>query len=540
MFIDSSKTTKNGKTYTRHTLRNSYRDKATGKVRHINIANLTKFPEAEINAIKRALKHKNNLSVLIDSEDISLQQGKSFGALHILREIANKLGIEKAINLQIKNQKHAKLALWQIIARCIYRGSKLTAHRMSHHQALEEILGLENFSQDDVYDNLSIIMEHRDSIEKQLFKQHSKCSNLFLYDVTSSYFEGECNEYAQYGYNRDKKSGKQQLVIGLLTNDNGVPVASRVFDGNTVDTKTVAEQINLLANDFGVKKVTLVGDRGMLKSPQIELLPEGFNYITAISKVQIETLISKNVIQPELFDYELSEVVDNNIRYIMRLNPTRRDEIRATRDAKTKKLKQFIDEQNLYLKEHTKAKLNLAVKKVNNKLERYNLNYITIGKDDDSRVISIVIDKNLFENTEKFDGCYCLKTDILDCNKSIIHQRYKDLSKVESAFRTMKTECLELRPIYVRKKESTDAHVFIVTLSYMIIQELEKLLHGQTPHKVLEVIGLFNTLTYVEVNTGQNSFVRLPTPTPEIQKLIELTKVTLTVLNKKIKVAQNQ
>ena len=272
-------------------------------------------------------------------------------------------------------------------------------------------------------------MEHRNSIEKQLFKQHSKCSNLFLYDVTSSYFEGECNEYAQYGYNRDKKSGKQQLVIGLLTNDNGVPVASRVFDGNTVDTKTVADQINLLANDFGVKKVALVGDRGMLKSPQIELLPEGFNYITAISKVQIETLICKNVIQPELFDYELSEVVDNNIRYIMRLNPTRRDEIRATRDAKTKKLKQLIDEQNIYLKEHTKAKLNVAVKKVNNKLERYNLNYITIGKDDENRVISIIVDQNLLENTERFDGCYCLKTDILDCDKRIIHQRYKDLSK---------------------------------------------------------------------------------------------------------------
>ncbi|MEN9390875.1 MAG: hypothetical protein RL017_172 [Pseudomonadota bacterium] len=526
MFIDSSKTIKNGKTYIRHTLRNSYWDKEARKVRHINIANLTKYPEAEINAIKLALKHKDNLAALIDNQAITLKQGKSFGAVHVINEVANRLGIVKAINAKIKDSKQAKLALWQIIARCIYQGSKLKAYRMSKHHALEEIIGLTEFSRDDIYDNLNVILEQRNAIEKQLFKQHSKCSSLFLYDVTSSYLEGVCNEYAQYGYNRDKKAGKEQIVIGLLTNEAGVPVASRVFEGNTVDTKTVGEQIKLLADEFNVKNITLVGDRGMLKTPQINSLPDGFSFITAITKSQIMTMINKQVIRYELFDEDLTEVVHDNMRYILRLNPIRRDEIRVTRQSKLDKLNKMVVEQNEYLKIHTKAKISTAVQKLNIKLTNYNLEYITIDADESSRRLSLIIDQQKLQSLEQLDGCYCLKTDILDLDKELIHQRYKDLAKVESAFRCMKTECLEIRPIYVRKKTSTDAHVFIVTLAYMIIQELEKIWYGQQ-YTISEILDIFNTMNYMEVDTGGNSFIRLPTPTAEIQKFIDLAKITL-------------
>lgn len=530
MFIDSSTTIKNGKPYVRHTLRTSYWDKVARKVRHVNIANLTKYPEAEINAIKLALKHKDNLGLLTSCETISIQQGKSFGAVHVLNEIANRLGIVKALNSKIKNAKHAKLALWQIMSRCIYQGSKLRTYRMSKHHALNEIIDLPEFSQDDIYDNLAIIMKSRNAIEKQLFKQHSKCSSLFLYDVTSSYLEGNCNEYAQYGYNRDKKSGKEQIVIGLLTNENGVPVASRVFDGNTSDTKTVEEQIRLLAKEFGVKNVTLVGDRGMLKTPQIDRLPEGFRFITAITKSQIETMISKDIVQQDLFDEELSEIIYDDIRYILRLNPVRRNEIRAIRQSKLDKLEKLLSEQNKYLEEHSRAKVTVALKKLNVKLDTYNLEYVIIVADDNNRILSLKVNPKLLQKLEQLDGCYCLKTDILDQDKKLIHQRYKDLAKVESAFRTMKTECLEIRPMYVRKKISTDAHVFIVTLAYIIIQELEKLWYNQQ-YTITEILSIFNTLAYMEVQTNNKSFIKLPIPTPEIQKFMELAKITLPTVN---------
>lgn len=540
MFVDSSKTIKNGKTYVRHTLRNSYRDKSSGKVRHINIANLTKFPEAEINAIKLALKHKDNLNLLLSDKEISLTHGKSFGAINVLNQIAERLGIVKAIQSKIKDRKHAKLALWQIMARCIYQGSKLMAYRMSKYQALDEILGLSEFSQDDIYNNLSVIIKQRDAIEQHLFKQHSKCNNLFLYDVTSSYFEGDCNEYAQYGYNRDKKSGKTQIVIGLLTNENGVPVASRVFDGNTVDTKTVGEQIKLLAQEFGVKEVTLVGDRGMLKSPQIEALPDGFSFITAITKKQIETLIKGGVINYDLFDEDLSEVIHDNLRYILRLNPVRRDEIRNIRQSKLQKLQSMLQDQNEYLKEHSKSKITAALNRIEDKICKYKLEeYVSVAGNEIDKSLALTINTKALTALEKLDGCYCIKTDVMKHDKTIIHQRYKDLAKVESAFRTMKTECLEIRPIYVRKKSSTDAHVFIVTLAYMIIQELERLWYGQK-HTIGEILNLFNTMSYLEVNTGKKSFMKLPSPSQEIQKFMNLAKVTLPVLKGKSNVAQNQ
>jgi hypothetical protein len=141
---------------------------------------------------------------------------------------------------------------------------------------------------------LDWLSDNQEKIEKKLFNaRHETPPSLFLYDVTSSYLEGEQNELANYGYNRDKKRGKKQIVIGLLTDPFGDPIAVRVFEGNTIDSKTVEEQIETLTRSFGVTEVILVGDRGMLKKPQIESLPEGFRYITAITKPQIRTLLER-------------------------------------------------------------------------------------------------------------------------------------------------------------------------------------------------------------------------------------------------------
>ena len=187
------------------------------------------------------------------------------------------------------------------------------------------------------YPNLAWLAENQARIEQQLFKQlhPNGCSDLFLYDVTSSYLEGDYNALAAWGYNRDGKPGKKQIVIGLLCDSQGRALSIEVFAGNTGDPKTVGSQIQKVVQRFGGKGVTFVGDRGMIKGPQIkELGQEHFHYITAISKPQIESLLKKKVFPMELFDTTVSEVasIPEKVRYILRRNPQRALETQHGRD----------------------------------------------------------------------------------------------------------------------------------------------------------------------------------------------------------------
>jgi len=244
-------------------------------------ANLSCCTNEEIIAIKLALKHKKDLSVLGSGSKAKTVLGKRIGAVWALYVLAERLQIQKALGAN----RDGKLAVLQVIARTMGYGSRLSAVRFAKSHAVCEVLGIPELDEDDLYKNLVWLAEHQEKIEKKLFTLRFPGSmpTLFLYDVTSSYLEGICNELGSWGYNRDGKKGKKQIVVGLLTGPDGLPVAVRVFQGNTADTKTVSEQVRTLAKNFGVKEVTLVGDRGMLKGPQIDSLPDGFRYITAIN-----------------------------------------------------------------------------------------------------------------------------------------------------------------------------------------------------------------------------------------------------------------
>ena len=202
------------------------------------------------------------------------------------------MGIEGALG----TSRQGKLALWQVIARVIDQGSRLSAVRLAGSQAACDVLGLESFNEDDLYANLDWLAEHQGAIEDRLFRAMAGgCGDspgLYLYDVTSSYLEGECNELSAFGYNRDGKKGKRQVVIGLLCDGVGRPLSIEVFAGNTQDAATLASQVRKVAERFGGGAVTFVGDRGMIKGKQVEDLAEhGFHYITAITKPQVESLL---------------------------------------------------------------------------------------------------------------------------------------------------------------------------------------------------------------------------------------------------------
>jgi len=292
-----------GKIYESVLLRTSYREGK--KVKKRTIANLSKCSAQEIEAIELALKHKSNLKKMKTDLTPTTKGGLSVGSGWVTYQIAKRLGIVEALG----NSRQGQLALWQVIARVIEQGSRLSSVRLAEVYAIAAIIDLKkSFIEDDLYKNLSWLSKNQESIEDSLFAKRSSKENqsLFLYDVTSSYLEGEKNELADWGYNRDKKKGKKQVVIGLLTNSEGIPITIEVFKGNTQDPATFGSQVQKAKQRFKCKNITIVGDRGMIKSEQIkDLQQHGYHYITAITKSQIESFIKKGTFQLTFFDTSL-------------------------------------------------------------------------------------------------------------------------------------------------------------------------------------------------------------------------------------------
>ncbi len=559
MFVDSCTYNANGKSYTRHLLRESFRE--NGKVRHRTIANLSRASDEEIQAIKLALKNKHQLEQLGNlDKDIEVKQGLSVGAVFTLWQLAQRVGLAKALGAS----QDAKQALWQIFARVIAQGSRLSAVRLASSHAACDVLAMDAFNEDDLYANLDWLAENQTRIEDHLFhsRYRQQKPELYLDDVTSSYFEGVCNELAAFGYNRDGKRGKMQVVYGMLCDVVGMPVSISAFEGNTTDTKTFGSQVGKVATRFGGGAVTFVGDRGMIKGPQIEALQADedheFHYITAITKPQIETLLKQSVIQLELFDEQVAEVMtDEGLRYVLRRNPTRAAEMAASRQSKYAALERLVKEQNIYLAEHPRASAAVAQRKVKAKREQLRLPEVAVivegeksddvKKDDvkkgqaknadvkNDEVLpsgrTLLLSKQLecWEEAAKLDGCYCLKTDLQTeaASKEVIHDRYKDLAQVEWAFRTTKTVHLEARPVYVRLATRTRGHLFVLMLGYLLVQELSRCwrsLEMTVEEGLAELTTLCTTQVLVK---GKLLLHNIPQPRGSVQQLLDAAQIEL-------------
>jgi len=527
MYVDTSRITRSGKTYTRHLLRESYR--AHGKVLHRTIANVSHCSEAEIAALRLALRHKEHLEHLGTIQDaITLQQGLSFGAVWTVYHVARRLGIEKALG----TTRAGKLALWQVVARVIDQGSRLSAVRLAMSHAACDVLGLDTFDEETLYENLDWLARAQAAIEDRLFAQRAKTTpvSLFLYDVTSSYLEGTHNALAAFGYNRDGKKGKLQIVIGLLCDEQGHPVSIEVFPGNTQDPHTLAAQVAKLKGRFGVQEITFVGDRGMIKSQQIEdLAQQGFHDITAITKPQIEKLLRTGTFQLELFEQELAEVLaEEGVRYVLRRNPVRAQEVRENRQAKLVTLQALVAKHNHYLKEHPRADAPGALQKLVARAKTLRLSdWVELTLEE--RTITLTVNASEQQEEAKLDGCYVLKTDLTPAQapKELVHDRYKDLASVERAFRSCKTVHLEMRPSFLRLEERTRAHAFVVMLAYQIIRYLASC-WSAFDVTVAEGLQALTTLCLVEVAPpNAPSYHCIPTPRASVAQLLHSADIKL-------------
>jgi hypothetical protein len=482
MGIERIKRKHGGKVYEQILIRQSYRQPGAPRsaVKHRTIANITALPPQEIAAIELAYKYKNNLAKLetLAAGKVVVQQGPSVGAVWALSEAARRTGLAHALG----KGREAKLSLWLVLARLIDQGSRLSAVRLAAEHAACEVLGLGGFDEDGLYGAMDWLDRRQARIEQELFaRRHSgRPPQLFLYDVTSSYLEGEGNAYAAYGYNRDGKRGKKQIVIGLLCDDEGEPVSVEVFAGNTSDVMTVEPQVRKLADRFGAKGVTLVGDRGMLKSAQLEeLSSESFTYLTAITKPQIESLLKAGVIQLGMFDEKLCEVMVDGVRHLLRKNPVRAAEMEEGREDKLGCLRARAARRNAYVAEHGRSKVETGLRDLQAYARKLRIDGWARVRIE-GRALVVEVDQAARAEAARLDGCYALKTNVGPeiAGAETLHARYKDLTEVERAFRAMKTVHLEVRPVYVRTEAHTRAHVFIVMLALLLRRELERAWRG--------------------------------------------------------------
>ena len=529
MYVDSSTSRLNGKTYTRHLLRESYR--ADGKVKHRTLGNLSHCDADEVEAIRLALKHKGDLARILAQAGEGgprFKQGPAIGAVWVLSQLARELGLVAALG----SDRQGKLALWQVIARVLDQGSRLSAVRLAGAHALGAALGAHAFDEDDLYANLDWLADNQADIESRLFAQPKAVSapDVFLYDVTSTYLEGEQNAFAAFGYNRDRKSGKRQIVIGLMTDADGRPLSIEVFPGNTSDVKSFANQVSKAAARFGASRVTFVGDRGMIKAPQrAELGAAGFHYITAITKAQIDGLIAAGVLQMDLFEETLAEVEGlEGERYVLRRNPARAEELAASRQDKLGALQTAAEAANLYLGGHPRAAAKTQLARLKARCETLGLDKFVRLETQDRRVV-VALDEAALREAARLDGCYALRTDLPKAAlaKEIVHARYKDLAKVEWAFRDSKTALLEMRPVYVRAEKRTRGHALVVMLAYLMTRALRERWRD-IDVTIKEGLDRLASLCLMEVSIGgQPTCYRVPDPRDDVRRLFEAAAVAI-------------
>ena len=493
---------------------------------HETLANLSKLPPDLIDLIER---HCQGQASPLDSPSLlpsgagtyaDIHLGPCYGVLAALQGLAREIGLVQAVGEQSRSQR---LALFLIFARLAHQGSRLSAARWSEDHAVKEILQVGSFDEDDLYAALEDLQQRQASIEAALAPKVAAPSAraIYLYDVTSVYFEGLENELADFGYNRDGKKGKKQLVAGLLTDGNGEPISIELYRGNTGDPPTFLDAVQKLKVRFGTEEVALVGDRGMIKRLGKAALGEAkFCYVTALTDPQIRALLAKKRLQLELFEDKPAEVELNGKRYVLRCNPHTRARERARRADQWARVQAKITARNLEVEHKPRTDPNRSLKQAQALLTKYRLQgWVKVELA--GRKVVWTEDQAARQKQAELDGCYVIESDLPKevASTQQVHDRYLDLTQVERDFRTLKTGLLELRPIFLRKEGRTRGHALVCLLALKLARELDRRLAplGLTVEDGLERL---KAVRLVRLGNSEVELWRLPTSYPRAQSEI--------------------
>jgi hypothetical protein len=402
----------------------------------------------------------------------ALHVGPCYGLLAGLHALARELGIVRAVGETTRTQR---LALYLVYARLGHQGSRLSAARASEDHALRPVLEVGGFDEDDLYAALEYLAAQQHAIEAALAPRAAPGS-VFLYDVTSVYFEGQHNALAEFGYNRDGKKGKKQMVAGLLTDGRGEPLAIQLYPGNTNDPPTFLDAVEQLKVRFGTEEMALVGDRGMIKALGKAALGEAkFRYVTALTEPQVRALLKQGVIQMGLFEDQPAEVAVGSKRYVLRCNPQTQARERARRADQWERVRARIAARNAQVEKKPRCQPKSSLRAAQALVNKYRLGgWVSLRLD--GRQVVWTEDAAAREVEAQLDGCYAVESDlpVAAASTQEVHDRYVDLTRVERDFRTLKTGLLEIRPVFLRKAERTRGHALVSLLALKLARELER------------------------------------------------------------------
>jgi hypothetical protein len=459
-------------------LRESYRD--GGKIKKRTLANLSDWPAAKIEALRRVLR--GEAVAASDPKALTLLRSLPHGHVAAALGTLHKLGLDRLLAQGGRQPKReTALCTAMIVARLVDHCSKLATSRLLDDEtatcSLGQVLGLGSVDQRELYEALDWLIGQQERIEAALARRHLKNGMLVLYDVSSTYFEGRTCALAKFGYNRDGKKGKLQIVFGLLCTAEGCPVAVEVFEGNVGDPSTLQSQITKLKRRFDLDRVVLVGDRGMITAVRLEetIKPAGLDWITALRAPAVRALAEAGTLQLSLFDKrDLAEITSPDYpgeRLMVCRNPLLADERARKRgellDATERKLHDVQarvrrDKKPL----RGKDKIGLAVGADLNHYKMAKHFVVTITDDD----LTFARNTTQIDAEAALDGVYVLRTSLapeaLDATATV--KAYKQLAGVERAFRSIKTIDLEVRPIHHRRSDRVRAHVLLCMLAYYL------------------------------------------------------------------------
>ena len=459
--------------YTNTLLRRSYRE--GGKVKKETLANLSRLPPEAIDAIRATLRGE----VLVRA-DGAFEIERSLPAGHVTAalQMARRLGLERLMDRQPSRERDLVLAM--ICQRAICPASKLATVRAFSQSTLADELGVADADEDDLYGAMDWLLARQARIEDRLARRHLTDGELVLYDVSSSYFEGRSCELAKLGYSRDQKRGTPQIIYGLLCEKPGRPIAVEVFSGELHDDKTLPSQLAKLKARFGLDRVVVVSDRGMVTKANLELLREQESgWITALKAPQIGKLVRDGALQLSLFDqHNLAEITSQDYpdeRLVVCRNPVvaadrarKREELLAATERGLEEIAQRVERGTL----QGADQIGLAVGPA---LKRYRVKkHFQVKITDTTFTYERKTEQITAEAT--LDGIYVLRTSVTDSelDSGEVVRSYKQLKVIERAFRTLKGPELEIRPIHHRLEDRVRAHVFLCMLAYYLTWHLRQ------------------------------------------------------------------
>jgi transposase len=468
--VATTKRVYKSKTYVTHLLRRSIRKGKT--VTHETLGNLSHLPDHLIDLIKRSLKGETFVPA---TAAVRITRSLPHGHVEAVLKMIKKLGLDDLIASEPSHRRNLVLAM--IAERLIFPSSKLANTRHWHDTTLAEELDVADAKEDQLYDAMDWLLERQSAIETRLARRHLSDGAMVLYDVTSSYYEGKTCPLARYGHDRDGKTGLPIIVYGALTDADGRPVAVQVYPGNTGDPKTVPDQVETLTKRFGLSRVVLIGDRGMLTQTQIDVLKKhpGLGWISALRSGSIRRLLADgHLIKKDLETERLAEVTSPDFPgerlvacYNSLLAEQRRQKRQALLAATQAELETLAASvKRAAAKPETAAEIGVRAGKIINHYKMAKHFTLTIG--DGS--LEWARQQDEIAREELLDGIYVVRTsepsERLTAADGV--RSYKRLALVEQAFRCLKGIDLLVRPIHHRIAERVRAHILLCVLAYYV------------------------------------------------------------------------